>query len=151
MGNPTNGRRLSEEITQLGHTNIQLVPPTKNIHDYYNVADLFVLSSFEEGFPRVLLEAMGFALPIVCTDIVGLSEIARSEREALFVPIGDRAAMAWAMQRLLENDEFAAQLGQNALARLNQTFVASRVLPQHVRTIMDMVTNLSGQAGTVLK
>ncbi|HEY4247456.1 MAG TPA: glycosyltransferase [Lacunisphaera sp.] len=129
-------------LTQTGLTNVELLPPTNRVHEYFSVADLFVLSSFEEGFSRVLLEAMAFELPIVSTAIHGIPEITRDGVEALLAPAGDAPAMAAAMQRLLQNKPLASRVGRAARARLEATFTAERVIPQHIATIMELAPEL---------
>jgi glycosyltransferase involved in cell wall biosynthesis len=112
-------------------------------------ADLFVLSSFEEGFPRVLLEAMGFGLPIVSTAIHGVPEIARAGAEALLVPPGDSRAMADALLQLLEDREFARRLGRQAQLRVEENFTAERVLPGHLATISELVPDLAAASSKI--
>jgi glycosyltransferase involved in cell wall biosynthesis len=43
--------------------------PQKNIVEYYQTANLLIMPSLREGFPRVILEAMAVGLPIVTTDV----------------------------------------------------------------------------------
>ncbi len=136
------GRMLKAHLARLGRPNIHIVPPTPQVFDYFRAADLFVLSSFEEGFPRVLLEAMGFGLPIVSTAVHAIPEIARAGKEALLVPPGDAPAMATAMQQLMENSELALRLGRQARQRLEANFTATRVLPRHLATIRELACDL---------
>jgi glycosyltransferase involved in cell wall biosynthesis len=49
--------------------------PSANVGDWYAAADLFVLPSRAEGFPRVLIEAMAWSLPIVTTDAGGIRQV----------------------------------------------------------------------------
>lgn len=137
------GTMLAAHVASRPHHQIQILPATPQVGDYFAAADLFVLSSFEEGFPRVLLEAMGFALPIVCTRIHALPEIVRPDEEALLVPPGDSPALAGAMQRLLTDRVFATQLGRQAEQRVLAQFTAEQVLPGHLRTILELAPALS--------
>ena len=91
----------------------------------------FVCSSYEESFPRVVLEAMAFELPIVSTGVHGIPEIVRSEREALLVPPGDSAALASALQRLLASPEIGRALAHQARTRVAAEFDSRIILPRH--------------------
>lgn len=140
------GEMLATQVAGLRPALVTLLPATPRIGDYYAAADLFVLSSFEEGFPRVLLEAMGFGLPVVGTAIHAIPEIARAGREALLVPPGDARALAEAMQRLLADRSFARRLGQQARRRVEENYTAERVLPDHLRTMRELVPALAAAA-----
>ena len=140
------GEMLAGHIARLGRTNIHFVPPTPHIEEYFTAADLFVLSSFEEGFPRALLEAMGFGLPIISTAIHAIPEIARAGKEALLVPPGDPQALAAAMQLLLADEELALRLGRKARERVESNFTAERILPQHLATIRELAVDLEEAA-----
>ncbi len=129
-------------IQRLDLPNLALIPATKQVQEYFSAADLFTLSSFEEGFSRVLLEAMGHGLPIVSTAIHGIPEITRHHREALLVPPGDAPALAAAMQLLLQDEVLAARLGRQARERLEHTYTAERVLPLHLATIRQLARDL---------
>jgi len=56
---------------------IQLIGkiPNKELMKYYAKADLFIMPSLQEGFPRVLLEAMAMGVPYVASDVGAVREI----------------------------------------------------------------------------
>jgi glycosyltransferase involved in cell wall biosynthesis len=124
-------RDLAKFLTDLGRPNLQILQETENVYRYYGAADLFVCSSYEESFPRVVLEAMAFGLPILSTGVHGIPEMARPDREALLVPPGDSASLASGLQKLLATSEPARTLGLAAQQRVHE-FDLRAVLPRHL-------------------
>lgn len=55
-------------------SNFVVIGETKNVADYYNSADLFVCTSYNESYPRVIIEAIQYHLPIISTNTFGISE-----------------------------------------------------------------------------
>jgi glycosyltransferase involved in cell wall biosynthesis len=125
-------RDLAAFLTQLNRPNLRAVPESAGVYDYYGAADLFVCSSYEESFPRVVLEAMAFELPIVSTGVHGIPEMARDGREALLVPPGDAAALAAGMRTLLADPGVAATLAAGGRTRVAAMYAGHIVLPQHL-------------------
>jgi colanic acid/amylovoran biosynthesis glycosyltransferase len=82
--------------------------------DYYGSSDAFVLSSFLEGVPVVLMEAMAMELPCVATWITGIPEIIDRDVEGLLVPPASASAIADAVERLMDDPEGARRLGAAA-------------------------------------
>jgi glycosyltransferase involved in cell wall biosynthesis len=78
---------------------------------FYDSSDAFVLSSFLEGVPVVLMEAMAMELPCVATWITGIPEIIETDVEGLLVPPASASAIADAVTRLIEDPEGARRLG----------------------------------------
>ena len=77
-------------------------------------ADLFVLASFAEGLPVALMEAMALGVPCVSTFIAGIPELIENGKNGLLVPASDVAALAAAMQLLLDSRELRQTLSSKA-------------------------------------
>lgn len=69
--------------------------------DWFRAADVFVLPSYSEGVPSVLLESAGCALPFVASRVGGIPEIARPGIDRL-VDAGDPEALAQAIELVLD-------------------------------------------------
>ena len=82
-----------------------------HVVSFYDASDAFVLSSFLEGIPVVLMEAMAMELPCVATWITGIPEIIENNVEGLLVPPASASAIADAVGRLMEDPEVARRLG----------------------------------------
>jgi glycosyltransferase involved in cell wall biosynthesis len=80
--------------------------------------DLFVLASFEDAFPTVLLEAMAAGLPVVASRVGGIPEIT----DEVLVSPGDAGALANAMRELLADDERRRAMGDAARVRARERF-----------------------------
>lgn len=93
------------ELLGIGHC-ARLYPETLNIYDWYRMADIFVCTSFEESFPRVLLESATFRLPIISTDVNGIPEMLIANDEAHLIKAGDHHVLAATMKTCL--DQFFA-------------------------------------------
>ncbi|MCE9536940.1 MAG: glycosyltransferase family 4 protein, partial [Nitrospirae bacterium] len=76
--------------------------------------DLFVLPSLNEGMGRALIEAMASGLPVIASRVGGIPAVIDHERTGLLVPPGDAGALAGALRRLLDQPEWARQLGAAA-------------------------------------
>ncbi|MGB9980641.1 glycosyltransferase family 4 protein [Methanobacterium sp.] len=71
---------------------------------YLKNSDIFVLSSLQEGFPNVLLEAMALGLPVVATDVCGITEIIEDGKNGFIVRPKNSKEIAEKILLLLDND-----------------------------------------------
>ena len=104
-----------------------------DIDDFFRMADLLVCTSFEESFPRVLLEAMAFGVRIVSTDVFGIPEMLTGNDEAHLIPAGDPAKLAAALTKAL-GEHFAGDdwMVSMARARVHRHFDTTKLLPRHL-------------------
>jgi glycosyltransferase involved in cell wall biosynthesis len=77
-------------------------------------AQVFVLSSGSEGFPRSILEALRAGLPVVASRVGGVAEAIAAGENGLLVPPADGEALAAALASLMDNAELRAGLGEQA-------------------------------------
>ncbi len=95
---------------------------------FYRSSDLFVLSSDNEGFGNVIVEAMACGIPVVSTDCpFGPAEILDNGRYGCLVPVGDVDALATALAAAL-----AAAPDREALKRRAAEFSPGRAVDQHL-------------------
>jgi glycosyltransferase involved in cell wall biosynthesis len=80
-------------------------------------ADLFVLSSLNEGLGRVLLEAMAARTPVVATRVGGVGEIVQHGVTGLLVPPSAPDRLAEGMLTLLSDRPLARRLGERGYMR----------------------------------
>lgn len=86
---------LASEIRRQGLSNQVILIgriPNKNIQQYYLAADIFFQPTYEEGFPRVMIEAMASGLPIVSTDAGGIPDLIGPCQARYIVSRDDRDA-----------------------------------------------------------
>jgi glycosyltransferase involved in cell wall biosynthesis len=100
-----------------------------NVRDWYQRADLYVLTSRFEGFSMTLVEAMAAGVAAVSYDCdCGPRDIIRHEDNGLLVhPVGDTAALAQALARLMASDAERAAMAARA-AGVTQTFAFERTI-----------------------
>ena len=90
-------------------------------------ASIFALGARTEGFPRVMLEAMGVGLPLVSFDCpTGPADVIRHGHNGLLVPPGDVPALATAIDRLIEDPGLRQRMGA-AGAELAAEYTADRI------------------------
>jgi glycosyltransferase involved in cell wall biosynthesis len=83
-----------------------------DIHKYYNLCDLFVLPSYTEALPNVILEAFVLSKPVLCTNVGGIPEIVINNKSGCIVEPMDHEALAKEMERMIFNDKLLASYGQ---------------------------------------
>ena len=123
---------LKQEIKLLDLENVVFIAETSDIFDFYRLANIFVCTSFEESFPRVLLESAAFHLPIVTTNVNGIPEMLAPE-EAWHTPPGDRYRLAEAIKQALAA-HFAKDntRPKKARAAVLRKYHVANSLPQHI-------------------
>ncbi|MEW6252699.1 MAG: glycosyltransferase family 4 protein [Planctomycetota bacterium] len=76
-------------------------------------ADLLVLPTLSEGTPHVLVEARANSLPIVATRVGGIPTSVTDGEDGLLVPSKDAAALARAIERVVQDGELRRRLIRN--------------------------------------
>lgn len=88
---------------------------------YLRAFDVVALTSWTEGTPIVLLEAMAAGVPVIATAVGGVPDVV-SEGEAILVPPGDAAAVARSLEKTFSNPEDAVRRCEMARNRLDREF-----------------------------
>jgi glycosyltransferase involved in cell wall biosynthesis len=129
---------------------LRLAGQVEPLQPMYAAADLFLLTSREDPFPNVVLEAMAHGLPVVAFDgSGGITELVR-ETGSTLPPLEDVDAMAHQVIRLLSDQEARTAIGTAGARRIARDFqfkdyVSSllTLLQGSVRTISVVVPNFN--------
>lgn len=93
-------------------------------------AGVFVLPTYTEGFPNVILESMACGCPIVTTNVGAIPEmldISKGFNYGIVVEPRDIKQLKEAINKMLEDREYAVQCGVNAQQRVNEMYSMSSV------------------------
>lgn len=93
-------------------------------------AQLYVLISRWEGLPRSIIEAMRAGLPVVASDVGGVSELVQDGATGCLVPRGQAGVLAAQLRELLQSPELRLLLGKQGRARYEAGFTFRRMFEQ---------------------
>ena len=101
-------------------TNVRFVGGVEleRLIDWNSIADIFALPSLSEGRPTVIYEAMSCELPIIATDVGGVSEQVENGYNGFVVKPRDSNALVDSITYLLENDDLRKDMGRNSRKRI---------------------------------
>jgi len=113
---------LENQIKELNlNDRVKLIGYQKNLQDYYRQAELFVLSSRNEGYPNVLVEAMSLGCACIATDCeFGPSDIIENEKNGLLIKANSINYLSQAIKRTMSDPVLKIKMSVNAQL-INQT------------------------------
>lgn len=89
---------------------------------YYSLMDAFVLPSFFEGLPGVVLEAMAMQKPIVATDVGGTADLVCNSENGFLVSPGDSVGIASSLEKLISHVDLRAKMGRTSREIVEKSF-----------------------------
>ena len=101
-----------------GLANITFEGFVDNIGDYLSIFDLFVFPSLHEGLGSILFDVMRFNVPVIATDVGGIPDIIKHNKNGLLVNPKDSDAIYSAIISLKNYPETAKKLAAQALANV---------------------------------
>jgi glycosyltransferase involved in cell wall biosynthesis len=122
--------KIQSLITKYRLTNVEVLPPSKNIVKEYASSSLLVMSSRFEGFPLVLLEGMACGLPCISFDCkCGPKDVITHNVDGLLVKNGDIVGLSQAILYMAENEKERRRMGANALKKA-QKYTFTEIMKQ---------------------
>lgn len=102
-------------------------------------ADVFVLTTNWEGFPRSILEAMRAGLPVVATDVAGIPESVKDSVTGYLVPPGTSDVLAQRIATLIQSRDLRKEYGTNGRAFYLSQFTFSRMADSTLSVYLDVL------------
>lgn len=118
--------------------------PDDKIVEYFNNCGVFVLpsiSSKQEGFGIVLLEALACETPVVSTEIVGVAEDVKKTNSGIIVKPKDAEALAIAIIAILKDKEIVDKMGKNGRRLVEENYTWEKVAKMTEEIYNEVFTN----------
>ena len=99
---------ISEYTKKLikNHKAVKYLEFQEDIREFLSITDLFVLPSYREGLPNVLIEAGSFGIPLIATDINGCNEVVKNDYNGILVEKKNKFELSEAMEKLIVDKEY---------------------------------------------
>lgn len=116
IGKGENREKLQNKIKNYRLENsIKLLPPKKNVNEYYEKASIFIFTSRYEGFGMVLLEAMSFGIPCISFDCPsGPRDILKNNKNGYLIENGNNIEFQNKLLKIMKNKNLLNKLGEGA-------------------------------------
>lgn len=135
-------------ITELGLVGVaEILEGVTNaeLADLYNAADIFVLSSITdslgntEGLGIVMLEAMACRIPVVASDVGGISDVIDTGQNGLLVPEKDVDALAKAILKLSQDSVLRRRLAHNGYHTAVEKFGWEKIATRYIEVYRNVL------------
>jgi glycosyltransferase involved in cell wall biosynthesis len=83
---------------------------------------VFILPSYHEGLPMVLLEAMAYGIPVISTTVGGIPELVNNGIDGLLLEPGDIKGLSDAIVTLFEDKELRTRMSQSVYYKIKQEY-----------------------------
>jgi glycosyltransferase involved in cell wall biosynthesis len=122
-------RRLERLASDLNLTDqIRLLGQVDEVAPLLAAMDLFVSASQTESFGLAIVEALASGLPVVATETEGAGEIIELNETGFLVPVGQPAALAKAINRLVSDGDLRLRMGQAAYRAASERFQLDKMV-----------------------
>lgn len=135
--------RLRNEVKKAGlESKVEFCLAAGDMHSFYASLDVFLLTSREDPYPLVVLEAAKAAVPTVCFNGAGgATEFIHAAQGGTRVPYLDTVAMAEAVLDYFRNPEKRAEEGHSAQQAVNRLHNDKPALVKRFRDLLSAISN----------
>lgn len=136
-------RKLIEKSQQYGiEESISFIGFTKNIENYFDIMDIFVLPTDKESFGYVLIEAMAKGKPVIATNQGGPKEIIVENRNGYLIEPKNFIELSEKLSSLISDQELRIKMGQESKIITNEKFDVNVTIDNYIR-LFNRVINSS--------
>ena len=96
------------------------------LNEMYRMADIYIIPSYHEGFPRTIWEAMANSLPVIATKVGSIPHFLRDEQDVLLIEPKASEELVRAIERIVDNGELRRKLIRNGFLLVRENTVEKR-------------------------
>jgi L-malate glycosyltransferase len=113
-------------------------------YPYYDVFDVFVLTSSEESFSNAILDAFLYRVPVVATNAQGNAELITDGQTGSLVPVGEPVSLASNILKMLEDEDLRDRCSTNAYHYLEGNFTVPIMAKAYEKIYINTVKSFRG-------
>jgi glycosyltransferase involved in cell wall biosynthesis len=110
-----------------------------DVGSFYKIADLFVMSSVDEGLGTAVLDAMALGKPVVATEAGGLPEIVHDGKAGRLVAPADPLALAEGIIEMLTHTELAIMMANQGRAEIQRSFTIDAMIERNIEVYQKII------------
>ncbi len=118
---------------------VELLGYRADIADLFSQANVIVLPSYREGFPKVLIEAAACGRAVVTTDVPGCRDAIIPNVTGLLVPVRDAKALADAIKYLILNPKLRLCMGKTGRQLAEEKYDIRQVVQTHLNIYEELL------------
>jgi glycosyltransferase involved in cell wall biosynthesis len=99
----------------------------EELNAMYRMADIYVIPSYHEGFPRTIWEAMANSLPVISTPVGGIPHLLTHGKELLFAEVANSTDLSQKIEEMISEPDQRMKLIQNARDRAKESALEVQV------------------------
>jgi glycosyltransferase involved in cell wall biosynthesis len=103
------------------------------VAQYYRASDLYMHVAKAETFPNTVLEAMACGVPVIASNVGGISEQVDDGITGLLIPAQNAELMAQSASLLLKNSDIREKMGNAAIQKVKDCFTLERQVQQYLQ------------------
>ena len=111
----------------------------KEIEKVYSAIDIFVLTSFWEGCPLSILEAMSFGIPVVSFSVGDVPYIIQNGKDGFVVKDRDFTELIEKIKLLLKNETLRDKIGKNAKEKIRREFTVEKMVKRYTDIYLNLL------------
>lgn len=90
--------------------------------------DIFILTSYKEGLPNVVMEAMSFGIPVISTNVGGVNELIEHKKTGFLVPSNDLKGLVDYCSQLIKSTKLRQEIGDNGRRFIKDQFSSKKMV-----------------------
>lgn len=134
-------KQLETQIHNNHLSNVILAGYQEKTNKFYQMADIFVLSSLSEGTPNVVLEAMAHHLPVIATEVNGVKEIIVNGKNGYTIPPQNAQAIYKQLEQILSDTIMLNQLQEAGYETVKNKFSWERFTSEFNNYLTDVINH----------
>jgi len=132
------------------HARVILAGAVKDTAPYYAIADILVLPSRREGLPTVILEGQAAGKPVIGASATGIVDLVVDGETGLLIPVGDVAALAEAIAKLISDKSLARKLGLAGQEQVKSKFRQEQIWQALHRKYLEVLQRKESPRSSIL-